>query len=82
MSVYIKVISLPKIPEGANWGPRWASFYMLFGLYAPKLASSTIYIIWILVLKAVHRCKIWSLPIGGLVLNLLWRAGHLLPMIL
>jgi hypothetical protein len=26
-----------------------------------------------------HRCKIWSLPILGHVLNLLWRAGHLLP---
>jgi hypothetical protein len=29
----------------------------------------------------VHRCKIWSLPIWGHVLNLLWRAGHFLPRI-
>jgi hypothetical protein len=27
---------------------------------------------------SVHRCKIWSLPILGRVLNLLWRAGHFL----
>jgi hypothetical protein len=26
--------------------------------------------------STVHRCKIWSLPIAGRVLNLLWRAGH------
>jgi len=29
----------------------------------------------------VHRCKIWSLPILGHVLNLLWRADHFLPQI-
>jgi hypothetical protein len=27
-------------------------------------------------------CKIWSLPIWGRVLNLLWRVGHSLPQIL
>jgi hypothetical protein len=31
---------------------------------------------------AVHRCKIWSLPIGGRVLNLLWREPHFLPQII
>ena len=70
------------LPEEANWGPKQASFYMLIDLYAPKVASSIFYIIWILVLEqAVHRCKIWSLPILGRVLNLLWRAGHFLPQI-
>jgi hypothetical protein len=64
-----------KIPEGANWGRKWASFYMLFGLYAPKFASSKFNIIWM----SVCGCKIWSLPIGGRMLNLLWRAGHFLP---
>ena len=28
-----------------------------------------------------YRYKIWSLPIWGRVLNLLWRAGHFLPQI-
>jgi hypothetical protein len=65
------------IQYNINWGPKWASFYMLFGLYAPKLASSKFYIIWIY--ESVYRSKIWSLPIWGRVLNLLWRAGHFLP---
>jgi hypothetical protein len=30
---------------------------------------------------SVHRCKFWSLPILGLVLSLLWPAGHFLPQI-
>ena len=47
------------------------SICSLLGLYAPKLAS-----IWI------HRYRIWSLPIWGHVLILLWRAGHFLPRIL
>ena len=33
-------------------------------------------------MNAVCGCKIWSLPIGGRVFNLLWRAGHFLPQIL
>jgi hypothetical protein len=51
----------------------------VFGLYAPQLASSKFYII---PMNPVHRCKIWSLPIVGRVLNLLWRACHFLPQIL
>ena len=62
------------LPEGANWGPTRASFYMLFDLNAPKLASSKF--LNNMNTCSVHRCKIWSLPILGRVLNLLWRAGH------
>jgi hypothetical protein len=32
-------------------------------------------------MNAVCGCKIWSLPILGRVLYLLWRAGHFLPQI-
>jgi len=49
--------------------------------WAPWLASSKIYIIWIMNPCSVHRCKFWSLPISARVLNLLWRAGHFLPQI-
>jgi len=49
--------------------------------WAPWLASSNIYIIWIMNPCSVHRCKFWSLPISARVLNLLWRAGHFSPQI-
>jgi len=64
----VAVNVVPKFAEGANWGSKRASFYMLVDWNAPKLASCKFYII--------HRYKIWSLPILGRVLNLLWRAGH------
>ena len=60
-------------PEGDHGGPKWASFDMLFGLYAPPIGSFILHN-----MNVVYGCKIWSLPIGRRVLNLLWRAPHYL----
>ena len=62
----ISMLILLRTPEGANWGPKWASFIC-------SLTCSIVYL-WTFIL-----CKVWSLPILGRVLNLLWRAGHFLP---
>ena len=59
-------------PEGADWAKRKGVFKMWI---EHGLASSKIYIIWIMNPCSVHRCKIWSLPILARVLNLLWRAA-------
>jgi hypothetical protein len=45
-------------------------------LYSLWLIRPTIGKLQILKCMAVHRCKIWSLPIVRRMLNLLWRAGH------
>ena len=67
---YVKMLPSNKLASGvsmslcqrvANWGPNWACFYMLFGLYAPQLASSKSYIIWILSIDVTFgACHLWG----------------------
>ena len=45
MTVYL-VISLPKIPEGANWGPKWASFLHALWLIRPPIGKLQILHPW------------------------------------